>query len=69
MALMRVDDQSSPINRSTHTQPAETMDDYIGKISTDLINDGWNYVDIGQSIPIIIDNVLYYTVTLTAGKF
>jgi len=69
MALIREDFTRQPIERITITGTAAKMDEAVAEMSERLYNEGWEYVNVSPSIPVVISFDLKYTVTLTAGKF
>lgn len=53
--------------RKTYTQPADTSDEFMKRLE-DMLSKGYEWVDISQSMPVIINHKLFYTITVTAGE-
>ncbi len=53
----------------TYTQPAEKANEFAENIANELIAGKYEYTDIGDFYPIIMNNKLYYTFTIRAGFY
>ena len=65
------------VHRQTITDKSECMDARIKNEVAVLHSDGWEWVSVSDSMPVVMDDgrytgvdcsALYYTVTITAGN-
>jgi hypothetical protein len=54
--------------RQTYTQEAARTDDFVLEIEKELLIQ-YEWVELSNSMPVVLNGRLHYTVTVTAGNY
>lgn len=55
--------------RETFTIEAPKADEFVSRMCSELLKEetAWEYVSVSDSMPVVLNGMLNYTITITAG--
>ncbi len=66
MALLKLDCVHSENFRRTYLLKADKEEDFLEDLCKNLM-EKWEWITVSNSMPVIMEHYLFYTVTVTAG--